>query len=140
MASEEEIRLGKLVVQRKLCTDEQVLSTLRERNEDADGPALGVRLVGKGFFSEYVLTELNRVLDVGEDGAPTRPRHQASTERHISLGSARESVARECLTEAKSQLNTNREEALKEIKRLADEFQDTESGNAAKALLEELDA
>ena len=138
MATDHEIRLGKLVVERKLCTDEQVLTTLRERNAEQDGPTLGARLVTKGFFSEYVLSELVRVLDVGEDGTPIRPRHEASTERNISLGSAREAVARECLNEAKNQLETNPAAAVKEIQRLANEFQDTESGNAAKALLEEL--
>ena len=58
MATDHEIRLGKLVVERKLCTNEQVLTTLRERNADADGPDLGARLVSKGLFSEYVLVNI----------------------------------------------------------------------------------
>lgn len=139
MASDEEIKLGKLVVARGLCTDEQVIGALRERNDDPDGPGLGERLAKAGFFSEYVLNELLRVLDSDEDGNPQRPRHEASTERNISLGSAREAVARECLNEAKSQLVANRDAAIQEIRRLAAEFQDTESGNSAASLLAELD-
>ncbi len=138
MASEEEIKLGKLVVERKLATQEQVLTTLRERNEEPAGPDLGARFVAKGLFSEYVLDELKRVLDTGPDGKPVRSRHEASTERSISLGSARETVARECLNEARSQLDSNREAAIREIRRLAEEFEDTESGNAARAMLDEL--
>ena len=56
----------------------------------------------------------------------------------ISLGSAREAVARECFNEAKSQLEANPEGAVREIRRLADEFEDTESGNAARAFLDGL--
>lgn len=140
MASDQDIQLGKLVVARTLCTDEQVLTTLRERNADPHGPDLGERLVAKGYFSQYVLSELLRVLDTGEDGHPQRPRHEASTERNISLGSAREAVARECLNEAKAQLESNREAAVREIRRLATEFQDTESGNLAQDLLGEIGA
>ena len=138
MASEHEIALGKLVVERNLATQEQILTTLRERNEDPEGDELGARLVAKGFFSEYVLQELARVLELGDDGKPARPRHEASTERVISLGSAREAVARECFNEAKSQLEADPENAIREIRRLADEFEDTESGNAARAFLDGL--
>jgi hypothetical protein len=138
MASEAEIKLGRIVVERKLCTQAQVVATLNERNEDPEGPDLGERLVAKGFFSAYVLAELRRVLEQGADGLPSRPRHEASTERNISLGTAREAIARECLNEAKAQIDSDREGAIREIQRLAEEFQDTDSGAQARELLKEL--
>ncbi|RMG06548.1 MAG: hypothetical protein D6731_25520 [Planctomycetota bacterium] len=140
MASEAEIRLGRLVVERGLCTQAQVVAALNERNEDPAGPELGERLVAKGYFSAYVLAELRRVLERGADGSPLRPRHEASTERNISLGSAREAIARECLNEAKARLEDDRAAALQEIRRLAEEFDDTDSGAEARALLDELGA
>jgi hypothetical protein len=140
MASPVEIKLGRLVVDRGLCTQEQVIVALKERNADPEGPTLGARLVAKGFFSDYVLKELERVVETGVDGRPARGRHEASTERNIHLGSAREAIARECLNEARAQLDLDRDAALREIRRLAEEFQDRESGVAASELLRELGA
>ena len=111
MAAQAEIKLGRLVVERGLCTQEQVIVALKERNADPEGATLGERLVAKGFFSDYVLKELERVVATGADGRPTRQRHEASTERNISLGSAREAIARECLNEARALIDDDRDNA-----------------------------
>lgn len=134
MATEAEIKLGRLVVTRGLATDAQVLAALRERNADPDGPDLGQRLVAMGLFSGYVCEELKRVAT----GSPEerRPRHEQSTDAMISLGTAREAISRECLNEAIAMLGPSRKAALEEIARLAEEFSDTESGLKAKSVLE----
>lgn len=140
MASPEEIRLGRLVVKRGVCTDEQVLALLRVRNQDPTGPDLGVILLQRGLLGPQLLAELQRAVAQGE-GTPATSRHEASTDHEVSVSSAREAIARECLNEAVAALrgaNAGREEALRELRRLAAEFSDTESGNRARAVLDEV--
>jgi len=139
VASAEEIRLGRLAVKRGVCTDEQVIALLRARNQDPSGPDLGVLLLQKGALTPQLLAELQRQVAQGE-GAPATSRHERSTDHEISVSSAREAIARECLDEAVVFLREKgkRDEALKELRRLADEFADTESGNRARAILDEV--
>lgn len=143
MASQQEIELGRLAVARGLVTEEQVLTTLRARNQAPDGPDLGALLVARGLVPGALVEALRGAVARGE-GAPAprrRPaRDEMSTEHEISLGSAREAIARETLEEAQAALATRRDEALRELRRLADEFPDTESGNRARELLAELGA
>ena len=138
MASEAEIKLGRLAVERRLATEEQVLGALRERNADPHGPELGERLVARGLFSGYVLSELRRALSSGPV-VSSQARADASTEHALPLGPTREAIARECLREAEDALASDRAAALLELRRLAAEFSDTESGNRAHALLGELE-
>ena len=139
MASADEIRLGRLAVKRGVCTDEQVIALLRTRNQDPAGPDLGVLLLQKGAITPQLLAELQRAAAQGE-GAPATSRHERSTDHEISVSSAREAIARECLDEAVVFLREKgkRDEALKELRRLAAEFADTESGNRARAILDEV--
>lgn len=142
MASQQEIQLGRLAVQRGFVTEEQVLTALRARNQDPDGPDLGALLVEKGLVPPGVMVALRQAQARGEGGGPARPRRdEMSTEHEISLGTAREAIARESLEEAEALLSTpRREEGVRELRRLADEFADTESGNRARELLAALGA
>lgn len=139
MADELEIQLGRLAVKRGFVTEEQVLTTLRVRNQNPAGPSLGALLVERGLLPKGIMEALDEAVRRGEGKKPAaRPRRdEMSTEHEISLGGAREAIARESLEEAQAALKTNRDEALKELRRLADEFPDTESGNRARALLEQ---
>jgi hypothetical protein len=138
VADEREIQLGRLAVKRGFVTEEQVLQTLHVRNQSPSGPTLGELLVARGFLPKGIMDALNEAVMRGEGKPAARPRRdEMSTEHEISLGGAREAIARESLEEAQAHLKTNREEALKELRRLADEFPDTESGNRARALLEQ---
>lgn len=136
MADEHEIQLGRLAVKRGFVTEEQVLTALRARNQDPGGPGLGALLVARGLLPRGIMDALEEAVTRGE-GRQARRRDEMSTEHEISLGGAREAIARESLEEAQARLQTSRDEALRELRRLADEFADTESGNRAKALLEE---
>lgn len=142
MASQQEIELGRLAVKRGFVTEEQVLTALRARNQDPDGPDLGALLVMKGLLPAGVLVALRQAQARGEAGGPARPRRdELSTEHEISLGGAREAIARESLDEAEALLRTPRhDEGVRELRRLAEEFADTESGNRARELLAELGA
>lgn len=135
MAEEGEIALARLAVERRLVTQEQVLAALRARNAEPSGPDLGARLVARGHLAAATLAELRGAVARGES-APAR--HEASTDHMIPLSSTREAIARECLREALELLDTNRAEALVELERLSEDFQDTESGLAAQAKLTEL--
>ena len=132
MADTDEIKLGRLAVSRGLCSQEQVLSALRARNAAPEGPTLGTILVERGLVTLEALSELRAALLRGEE---QRERHEASTEREISLGGTREAIARACLEEALTALPKDRPGALRELERLAAEFGDTESGNKALAHL-----
>ena len=134
MANESEILLGRLIVERSLATQEQVLQTLRDRNADPEGPSLGERLVKKGVLTQEQLDDISAA---GRATELRQGRDEAATDHMIPLGSAREAIARECLREAEAALATDRDSALKELGRLAAEFADTESGNRAQALLGE---
>ncbi len=136
MASQQEIELGRLAVQRGFVTEEQVLTALRARNQDPDGPDLGALLVERGLVPPGVMTALRQAHARGEGGRPARPRRdELSTEHQISLGGAREAIARDSLEEAEALLSTpRRDEAVRELRRLAAEFADTESGNRAREL------
>lgn len=142
MASEQEIALGRLAVSRGFLTEEQALTALRARNQDPDGPDLGGLLVHEGLVPAAVMQALRQALERGEGAAPARPaRDEMSTEHEISLGNAREAIARDSLEEARALLTTaRRDEALRELRRLAADFADTESGNRARELLARLDA
>lgn len=140
MASQQEIQLGRLAVQRGFVTEEQVLVALRARNQDPQGPDLGEVLVRKGLVPAGVMAALRQAQARGEVALPARPsRDELSTEHEISLGGAREAIARDSLEEARALLSTpRRDEAVRELRRLAEEFADTESGNRARELLAEL--
>ena len=128
MASGDEIKLGRLAVQKGLLSQEQVLAALRVRNAAPAGPALGAVLVEKGLLSPAQLAELSASLERGED---PRDRREVSTEQEISLSGTREAIARACLEEALAALGRDRQGALRELARLSSEFGDTESGNKA---------
>lgn len=142
MASQQEIELGRLAVARGLVTEEQVLTALRARNQDPAGPDLGALLVARGLVPRALVDALRGAVERGEGRQPPRrpARDELSTEHEISLGGAREAIARDTLEEAQAALATRRDEALRELRRLADEFPDTESGNRARELLAELGA
>lgn len=137
MASEGEIKLGRLAIERGLVTEAQVLEALRERNADLAGPDLGVVLVRRGLLDEAARADLARAVAAGAAAAP-RERPDVSTDPMIPLEGAREAIARECLDEAQAALRRDPEGARRELRRLAEEFADTESGARARALLEEL--
>lgn len=136
MANEAEIKLGRLAVERGLVTEAQVLDALRERNADLAGPDLGAVLVRRGLLDAPTREELARAVAAGAAAAP-RQRHDMSTDHMIPLEGAREAIARECLAEAQAALERDPEGARRELRRLAEEFADTESGARARALLEE---
>ena len=98
---------------------------------------LGERLVTKGVLTQQQLDDVGAAARASE---LRQGRDEAATDHMIPLGSAREAIARECLREAEAALDTDRDGALKELQRLAEEFADTESGNRAGALLREQDA
>lgn len=138
MASPDEIRLGRLAVKRGLVTEEQVLALLRQRNAAPQGPDLGVLLVQRGHVGPQALADLQRAAEAGE-GTQAPSRHEASTDHEISLGSAREAIARASLDEAVEALRRGeRAEATKELRRLTTDFRDTESGNKAREVLDSL--
>jgi hypothetical protein len=130
VASNEEIQLGRVLVNQELLTQEQVLTLIRCRNEAPDGPDLGALMVARGLVNEAQLAEARQAVADGQ-GNWVKPRHEMSTAHEISLSSTRETVARECLNEALEELSKDRAGAIQEIRRLADEFSDTESGNRA---------
>lgn len=137
MAEQNEIELARLAVERRLVTQEQVLAALRLRNADPQGPDLGQRLVQAGHLSPAVLVELRAAQARGE---VPRPRHEASTDHMIPLGSTREVIARECLREAIELLASDRERALIELRRLTEDFMDTQSGVEASQRLAQEEA
>lgn len=136
MADEAEIELGRLAVERSLVTQEQVLSALRARNAAPQGPDLGECLLREGLLGAEALAALRAAV---QRGVRARARHDASTDLSIPLGNTREAIARECLAEARALLSdpARRDEAQRELKRLVHDFADTESGHAARLLLEE---
>jgi hypothetical protein len=141
VASEQEIQLGRLAVKRGFVTEEQVLTALHARNKDPLGPDLGHLLVKQGLLPAGIMAALREAVVRGEGAAPPRHRRdEMSTEHEISLGGAREAIARESLEEARALIDSRRDEAVKELKRLAEEFADTESGNRARQLLKQLGA
>lgn len=137
MAEQNEIELARLAVERRLVTQEQVLAALRLRNADPAGPDLGQRLVQTGHLTPEALDELPQAQARGE---VPRPRHEASTDHMIPLGSTREVIARECLREAIEMLETDRERALVELRRLTEDFMDTQSGVEASQRLSQENA
>lgn len=137
MASEQEIQLGRLAVKRGFLTEEQVLAILRDRNADAAGPDLGALLVARGLVTQPIVAALKEAVKRGE-GKPAARRDEMSTEHEISLGGAREAIARASLEEAQALVKSRPAEAVAELQRLAQEFADTESGNRARKLLEQL--
>jgi hypothetical protein len=138
VASEDEIQLGRLAVKRGFVTEEQVLTVLRARNDDPAGPDLGALLGARGLVPPLAVAALREAVARGE-GRPAARRDEMSTEHEISLSGAREAIARETLEEAQEHLDDGRrDEGVRELRRLAEDFPDTESGNRARALLEGL--
>ncbi|MCA8923908.1 MAG: hypothetical protein KDD82_19005 [Planctomycetes bacterium] len=125
MANPHEIELGRLLVARGLLTHEQVLALVREGN--ADGRELADLVVVRGHASQQVVDRLQEIIH-NETRSPLARRADASTEHEISLTGVRESIARACLEEALAMLPKDRGEAHRELRRLAQEFSDTESG------------
>lgn len=132
MAEPQEIELGRLLVARALLTQEQALELVREAN--ADRRSLKELVVVRGYASQQVVDRLMEVVS-SETRSPVARRADASTEHEIQLGGVRESIARACLEEALALVPKDRAEAHRELRRLAKEFPDTESGiRAAKHL------
>ena len=129
MATEEEVRLGRLAVMRGLATEEQVLDALRVRNRAESGD-LGAMLAERGLVTQAVLEDLRAAAKRGE-GAVAKNRLDASTELAVSLGNTREILARDQLEEALRAAPRDPGGALSELRRLAHDFRDTESGGRA---------
>jgi polyhydroxyalkanoate synthesis regulator phasin len=128
LADPQDIELGRLLVARGLLTQEQALALVRECNAEQRG--LSELVVVRGFASQQVVDRLRELTD-GETRSPVARRADASTEHEISLTTVREQVARACLEEALAALPSDRSGAFRELRRLATEFSDTESGNRA---------
>lgn len=123
MATEEEVRLGRIAVQLGFATEEQVIDALRARN--AAGGDLGDVLVQRGLVPRPELPRLR-----AEAKAPPRARSRddASTDHEISITGTREILARDQLAEALRAMPRDPRAALRELRRLAQDFPDTESG------------
>jgi hypothetical protein len=129
MASEEEVRLGRLAVKRGFVTEAQVVDALRARNAKKDGD-LGYELVARGLLKPDELPPLRDAARKGDGGVT--PRDEASTDMEISISGTREVLARDMLLEAIRSMKRDPRSALRELKRLASEFADTESGVQAE--------
>lgn len=127
MATEEEVRLGRLVVARGLATEEQVLDALRERNRKPSGADLAAILEARRLVPAPALADLKKAVARGE-GLVAFDRNEASTDHEISIQGTREVIARDQLEEALRAAAKQPREAHKELLRLAQEFRDTESG------------
>jgi hypothetical protein len=134
VATEEEVRLGRIAVQRGFATEEQVIDALRARN--AAGGDLGDLLVARGLVPR---AELPRLREQAK-GARPAARDEVSTDHEISIAGTREILARDQLTEALKAVKRDPRNALRELKRLAEEFPDTESGVRADQEARRLDA
>jgi hypothetical protein len=132
MATEEEVRLGRLVVQRKHATEAQVVDALRERNARPKGPDLAAVLEARGLLTSELARKLRDAVAKGEGLSPALARDEASTDHEISLGSTREVIARDQLEEALRAAKAQPKMAYRELRRLAKEFRDTESGVRAE--------
>ena len=130
MASTHELELGRVLVNQGLLTQEQVLSLVRTRNEAPSGPELGALTLDRGLVSAAQLTQAQKDVAAGK-GKWVVARDQMETNCEISLSATREAVARECLSEALARLDADRAQAVQELRRLAEDFSDTESGNRA---------
>jgi hypothetical protein len=133
MASEAELRLGRLAVKLKRVTEEQVLGALHVRNRDPNGD-LGEQLVSLGLLERKDLDDLRARVSRGEGGDAPKGRQDQSTDHEISLTGIRETLARDQLEVALVRVGRDKKGGLAELERLAKEFPDTESG--VKAALE----
>jgi hypothetical protein len=124
VATEEDVRLGRIAVQRGFATEEQVIDALRVRNKS--GGDLGECLVQRGLVPQGELARLREAAK--QPAAPSRGRDDVSTDHEISITGTREILARDQLAEALRALPHDPRAALRELKRLAKEFPDTESG------------
>jgi hypothetical protein len=127
VATEEEIRLGRVAVAYGFATEEQVMDALRVRN--SSGGELGALLVKRGLIPAAELARLKE-----EARRPTGPknREELSTEHEISIGGTREILARDQLNEALRDVKRDPKAAVRALRRLAEEFPDTESGVRAE--------
>jgi hypothetical protein len=137
VASEEEVRLGRLAVQRGFATQEQVIEALRVRN--TSGGDLGELLVKKGFLPAAELVRLREAARAAPSGTG-KTWNEASTDHAISITGTREILARDQLSEALRVKHKDPRGALRELRRLEGDFPDTESGvragEEARAILD----
>jgi hypothetical protein len=138
VATDEEVRLGRLIVRLGHATEEQVLDALRERNRSPKGPDLASILETRGVVSPAVVAKLRKETASG-GGAVLFTRAEASTEHEISIQSTREVLARDQLDEALRLAKTEPKLGHRDLKRLAEEFRDTESGVRAANEARELE-
>ena len=127
MPGEDDVRLGRLVVSRGLATEEQIIEALRARS--MSGEDLGAVLVRRGLVPAAALDGLRKAAK--EAPLPTG-RDDASTDFEISITGTREILARDQLLEALRTMPRDPRAALRELRRLAKDFQDTESGVRAE--------
>jgi hypothetical protein len=142
VATEDEIRLGRLAVKRGYATEEQVLDALRERNAQGPRGDLGRVLAARGLVTAPVLEQL-KAEAAGGGGAPSFgavDRADASTDHAISITGTREVIARDQVEEALLAARRDPRVALRELRRLAQEFSDTESGVRAGHEAKKLEA
>jgi hypothetical protein len=135
VATEEEVRLGRIAVQRGFATEEQVIDALRVRNKS--GGDLGELLVSRGLVPA---AELPRLRQAAKSAPAPRSRDDVDTDHEISITGTREILAREQLAEALNAVARDPSGALRELKRLAAEFPDTESGVRADREARSLEA
>jgi hypothetical protein len=127
VASEEEVRLGRIVVQRGFATEEQVIDALRARN--TGGGDLGDVLVKRGLVPKAELAVLR---DEARRAPSPKDRTEVATDHEMSIAGTREILARDQLSEALRAVKRDPRGALRELQRLAKEFPDTESGVRAE--------
>ncbi|MBI3724868.1 hypothetical protein HY251_13070 [bacterium] len=130
MASEEEVRLGRLAVGRGFATEAQVVDALRARNAKPAGDDLGEILVARGLVPRAALAELRKAAAKGS-AAIKADRADATTDHALPIQGTREVIARDQLEETLLAAKRDWRSAHKELVRLAREFPDTESGVAA---------
>src|SRR5256885_1015042 len=112
-----------MAVKRGFATEEQVIDALRARNSAGGG--LGGLLVKRGLVPR---DELVRLREDARRPAVAPSRNDASTDHEISIVGTREIIARDQLAEALRSVKRDPRSALRELRRLAKEFPDTESG------------
>src|SRR5947208_149485 len=132
MASDDELRLGRLAVKHGLVTEQQVIDALQSRSGE-----LGDVLVARGHLGRDRLAKVRDLVRQGQGAAPSR--YEATTNAEIAIGGTREILARDQLDDALAAVKKNPAGALRDLRRLAGEFADTESGVRAEVELKALE-